>query len=134
VQSFSFPDKLDFLSFSGLLSRVARWFVIKPKIPIWVNFGLAMKNIVFIVYYIYIYIYIYIFVTIYFETIWSILWPLEIFYAHLEQFGVLWYIYPRFGILCQEKSGNPVAFACLTTMMERLTAKIPEGKGRFLPT
>jgi hypothetical protein len=25
--------------FAGNLSRVARWFVFKPKIPIWVNFG-----------------------------------------------------------------------------------------------
>jgi hypothetical protein len=36
----------------------------------------------------------------YFRVIWYILWP----------FGnvvVIWYIFPRFGILCQEKSGNP---------------------------
>jgi hypothetical protein len=35
-----------------------------------------------------------------------------IFYGHiLWQFGnvvVIWYIFSRFGILCQEKSGNPV--------------------------
>jgi hypothetical protein len=43
-----------------------------------------------------------------------------IFYSHLEYFRVIryilwpfgyvvviWYIFPRFGILCQEKSGNP---------------------------
>jgi hypothetical protein len=36
----------------------------------------------------------------YFTVIWYILWP----------FGnvvVIWYIFPRFGLLCQEKSGNP---------------------------
>jgi hypothetical protein len=36
----------------------------------------------------------------YFTVIWHILWP----------FGnvvVIWYIFPRLGILCQEKSGNP---------------------------
>jgi hypothetical protein len=36
----------------------------------------------------------------YFTVIWYILWP----------FGnvvIIWYILPRFGILCQEKSGNP---------------------------
>jgi hypothetical protein len=36
----------------------------------------------------------------YFTVIWYILWP----------FGnvvVIWYSFPRFGILCQEKSGNP---------------------------
>jgi hypothetical protein len=38
----------------------------------------------------------------YFMTIWSILRPLEIFYGHLVYF-------PRFGILYQEKSGNPAA-------------------------
>jgi hypothetical protein len=43
-----------------------------------------------------------------------------IFYGHLEYFTVIcniswpfgntvviWYIFPHFGILCQEKSGNP---------------------------
>jgi hypothetical protein len=35
-------------------------------------------------------------------TILSILRPLEIFHGHL-----IWYIFPRFGILYQEKSGNP---------------------------
>jgi hypothetical protein len=44
-------------------------------------------------------------------TIWSILQPLEIFYAHLVYFEVIWYIFPRFGILDQEKSGNPGADA-----------------------
>jgi hypothetical protein len=44
----------------------------------------------------------------------------DIFYGHLEYFTVvwyilwlfgnvvvIWYIFPSFGILCQEKSGNP---------------------------
>jgi hypothetical protein len=34
-----------------------------------------------------------------------------IFYGHLEYFTVIWYIlwpyFPHFGMLCQEKSGNP---------------------------
>jgi hypothetical protein len=38
----------------------------------------------------------------YFMTIWYILWP----FGNLV---LIWNIYPRFGILCQEKSGNPVA-------------------------
>jgi hypothetical protein len=33
-------------------------------------------------------------------AIWYILWP-------FGYFVVIWYIFPRFGILCQEKSGNP---------------------------
>jgi hypothetical protein len=42
-----------------------------------------------------------------FMTHLSILRPLEIFYIHLVYFVVSWYIFPRFGILDQEKSGNP---------------------------
>jgi hypothetical protein len=52
-------------------------FVFKPKIPIWVNFGGPLNG-----------------------KYWYILWS----------FGnvvVIWYIFPRFGKLCQEKSGNP---------------------------
>jgi hypothetical protein len=37
----------------------------------------------------------------------SILWPLEIFFGHLAYFVVIWYIFNRFGILDQGKSGNP---------------------------
>jgi hypothetical protein len=33
---------------------------------------------------------------------------LEIFHGHLVYFVVIWYIFPRFGILYREKSGNPV--------------------------
>jgi hypothetical protein len=43
---------------------------------------------------------------VYFMTIWSILPPLEIFYGQLVYFVVIWYNFPRFGILDQEKSGN----------------------------
>jgi hypothetical protein len=46
-------------------------------------------------------------ILVYFMTILSILRPLQILYGHLEYFVVIWYIYPRFGILDQEKSGNP---------------------------
>jgi hypothetical protein len=38
----------------------------------------------------------------YFTVIWYILWP-------FGNFVVILYIFPRFGILCQEKSGNPGA-------------------------
>jgi hypothetical protein len=46
-------------------------------------------------------------ILVYFMTIWSILRPLEICYGHLVYFVVIWYIFPHFGILYQEKSGNP---------------------------
>jgi hypothetical protein len=44
-----------------------------------------------------------------FKTIWSILRPLEIFCGHLVYFVVICYIFPRFGILDQEKSANPLS-------------------------
>jgi hypothetical protein len=44
---------------------------------------------------------------VYFTAIGNILWPFGIFCGHLEYFVVIWYISPRFGILYQEKSGNP---------------------------
>jgi hypothetical protein len=46
-------------------------------------------------------------ILLYFMTIWSILRPLEIFNGHSVYFVVIWYMFPRFGILDQEKSGNP---------------------------
>jgi hypothetical protein len=38
----------------------------------------------------------------------DLLKPFGIFCNPLAYYGVVWYIFPRFGILCQEKSGNPV--------------------------
>jgi hypothetical protein len=32
---------------------------------------------------------------------------LELFYGHLVYFVVIWYVFPRLGILDLEKSGNP---------------------------
>jgi hypothetical protein len=46
-------------------------------------------------------------ILVYFMSIWTFLGPLEISYGHLVYFEVIWYIFPRFGILDQEKSGNP---------------------------
>jgi hypothetical protein len=48
-------------------SRVARWFVFKPKILIWVNFG-GPKN----------------------GKYWYILWSFKIFYSHLVYFMAIW--------------------------------------------
>jgi hypothetical protein len=36
----------------------------------------------------------------YFTVIWKIFWP-------LSKVVAIWYIFTHFGILCQEKSGNP---------------------------
>jgi hypothetical protein len=46
-------------------------------------------------------------VLIYFVAISNILWILGIFYDHLVQFVFIWYIFSDFGIMHQEKSGNP---------------------------
>jgi hypothetical protein len=61
------------------------------KIPIWANCK-ALQNLPKLGF---------------FVTIWSILGPLKIFYVNMVYFVVIWYISPRFGILYQEKSGNP---------------------------
>jgi hypothetical protein len=76
-------------------NRVARWFAFKPKIPIWVNFGgsLNWKMLK------------------YFMAIWNILQTFEIIYDHLVQFVFIWYIFSGFGIMRQEKSGNPAVEA-----------------------
>jgi hypothetical protein len=39
--------------------------------------------------------------------IWNILRPFGIFYGHFGNVVIIWYIFHRFGVLCQEKSGNP---------------------------
>jgi hypothetical protein len=53
---------------------------------------------------------------VYFTAIWSILRPFGLFYGHLVYFVAIryslhmvnWFIFPRFGKLHKEKSGNPV--------------------------
>jgi hypothetical protein len=40
-------------------------------------------------------------------AIWNMLWPFGIFSGYLVYFLVIWYIFPCFGMLQQEKSGNP---------------------------
>jgi hypothetical protein len=72
------------------VSRLARWYIFKPKIPMWVNFGGPYN-----------------------KKCWYILWSIGIFcrpFGIFWPFGsivVIWYIFPHFGILYQEKSGNP---------------------------
>jgi hypothetical protein len=70
--------------------RVARWYVFRPEIPIWENFGVSCNR-----------------------RGWCILRTLDIFYGHwycLWAFGIvcgnLVYFF-RFGMLYQEKSGSP---------------------------
>jgi hypothetical protein len=43
----------------------------------------------------------------YFIAIWCILQTFGLLYHHLVHFVFFWYKFFGFGILCQEKSGNP---------------------------
>jgi hypothetical protein len=65
------------LSPQTIWSRAARWYVFKPKLQIWVNFGGPWN-----------------------EKSWLFLWPFGSLVA-------IWYVPPRFGILNKEKSGTP---------------------------
>jgi hypothetical protein len=43
----------------------------------------------------------------YFIATWKILWRFWVFYDHLVHFLLIWFIFSGFGIMYQEKSGNP---------------------------
>jgi purine-cytosine permease-like protein len=68
--------------------------ILKPKIPIWVNFGVSCNG-----------------------RCWYILWPFGLFYIHLVYYVAILYIlwlfgiflvyFLSFGMLHNEKSGNP---------------------------
>jgi hypothetical protein len=57
-----------------------------------------------------------------FVCIRPILLPIGIFYTHLVYFMVIWYISPHFGMLYQEKSGNPAASSSLPFLLNFLRA------------
>jgi hypothetical protein len=78
-----------------LCTRVARWFVFKPKNP---NLGKFWRVLQWKI-------------LVYFVTNRSILRPLEIFYGHLVYFVVIWYIFPRFGIFVPRKIWQPGTFS-----------------------
>jgi hypothetical protein len=44
-------------------------------------------------------------------AIWNILQTVGIFYDHLVDFVFIWYIFSCFGIMYQDKSGNPGGYA-----------------------
>jgi hypothetical protein len=76
------------------LARVARWYIFKPKKTTWVNFVRPWNGKSWYILH---------------TSIWNILRQFGIFHGHLVHFVVIWYILTRFGIVCQEKSGNPAA-------------------------
>jgi hypothetical protein len=63
-----------FFKFNG---RVARWYIFKPKIPIWVNIGGPWNG-----------------------KCWYILWLYGILDSHLEYLTDIWYILWPFGTFC----------------------------------
>jgi hypothetical protein len=63
--------------------------IFRPKIPIWVIFGRFCNR-----------------------RCWYISWSFGLFYGHLVYFKAIWYILGPFGLLYQEKSGNPGWNAC----------------------
>jgi hypothetical protein len=68
---------------------VARWFIFKPKIPIWVNFGGSLNGRCWYIMYMAVWSIL--------RSFWYIIRPFGIFFPH-------WYI---FGMLYRDKSGNP---------------------------
>jgi hypothetical protein len=49
-----------------------------------------------------------------------------IFFYHLAYFTAIWYIFPRFDMLNQEKSGNPVLDRCESNLPNHHKATWPK--------
>jgi hypothetical protein len=77
-----------------LANRVARWYIFKPKNPnlgkFWEGLGKCW----------------------YFVAVLSILRSKGIFYGHLVRLVGNWCIFPRYGMLYREISGNPCLSMC----------------------
>jgi hypothetical protein len=101
-------DLGDLLFVCRLRRRVARSYFFETKNPNLSTFvrGLWIENVVLF------------FISLeYFKSIWYILGYIGIFYGHFV------YIFPRFGILRQEKSGNPAPSSCANWRTENLQKK-----------
>jgi hypothetical protein len=72
--------------------RVARWFIFKQNIPIWANFGVSCNDICWSI----------------LMATWYILWSFWYIFLVLLYFVIILVYFSRFGMLHQEKSGNPV--------------------------
>jgi hypothetical protein len=74
----------------AVVDSVARWYIFKQKIQIWVNFRRHCNG-----------------------GCWYFLWPCCLLFGKMVYVCLLvhsvdiWYILPRFGMLYREKSGNP---------------------------
>jgi hypothetical protein len=81
-------------------TRVARWYISRPKIAIWVNSGGSGIGRCWYVLWTF-------GQCMYFTAIWYTLWTFGKFCGHSVYYVVIWYIFPHFVVLYQEKSGNP---------------------------
>jgi hypothetical protein len=88
---FSFRNVLGGYVVVPLEISVARWYIFKPKIPIWVNFGRSCKRRCWYFYGHFVYFSAKLYV------LWPF-WPLDTFCGHLVYFSR----FPN-----REKSGNP---------------------------
>jgi hypothetical protein len=80
----------------ALYDRVARWYIFKPKIPIWVNFGcIAMEDVGKLD------VHLVILRGIFYGYL-VILRAFGIFYGHLVYFPPFWYILPTFFLVSPE--------------------------------
>jgi hypothetical protein len=69
----------------------------------------------------------------YFMTLWSRYFTaIGNIFGHLVYFVVIWYIFPRFGILYLEKSGNPAGDANLAKNFQHLQSWQPKQCDRKL--
>jgi hypothetical protein len=71
-------------------------------------------------------------------VIWNILRPFNIVYGHFCNVVIIWYIFHRFGTLCQEKSGIPgphsfIDFFFFLTLWSQLQFKAIEAASREMP-
>jgi hypothetical protein len=85
--------------------KVARWYIFKPKIPIWVNFGGPCSG-----------------------RWWPMYWPFGKVCDHLVYFMAIWYIFHSFGILHQEKIWQPWFRSVILSVAEFMAPVIQRTK------
>jgi hypothetical protein len=96
------------------VSRVARWYIFKPKIQIWINFG-GYCNGIFYVH------------LVHFTAICHTLWPFGIFSEYLVYFIPFWYFVAR-------KSWQPCLSAEKSLRRGSNTGERWKGSCTYLPT
>jgi hypothetical protein len=97
LQSWGLLNFPSLLYLTPVMSWVARWYIFKPKIPVWVNFGGPRNGKGW---------------CRYSMPIWNMLWPFHILYEHLV-------LKLRFGIFF------PTLVFCVKKNLETLVMRIP---------